>query len=294
MIRSMTGYGQGSVELRGVRFQAEARSVNHRFLDLRLRVPGSFQSLEKEVREAVRGRLHRGRVELSATVIRPDDDTDIRLNDAVLSTVLKAASTLRDDHGLQGELDVATVLRVPGILREPGERVEPDDEDRAGILKAITAAVDALLQDRLREGAHLVEEILARLSGMSTLVDELDRHADRVPGEALVKLKARIEKLAADLAIDESRLAQEAALLADRSDVTEELVRLRSHLGQASRILSNPDGEPVGKRLDFLMQEIHRETNTINSKSSDLEISSRALTLKTEGDKVREQIQNLE
>lgn len=294
MIRSMTGYGQGSVEVRGVRFQAEARSVNHRFLDLRLRLPGSFQSLEKEVREAVRGRLHRGRVELGVAVIRPEDENDVRLNDALLSTLLEAARTLREDHGVQGDLDVATVLRVPGILREPGDRAEPDAEDRAGILKAMIEALEALLEDRLREGANLAEEILSRLSGMSRLVGELDVHADRVPGETLLKLTSRIDKMTAGLVIDEARLAQEAALLADRSDVTEELVRLRSHLGQAARLLSEPDGEPVGKRLDFLMQEIHRETNTINSKSSDLEISTRALALKTEGDKVREQIQNLE
>ena len=294
MIRSMTGYGQASVALRGVRFQAEARSVNHRFLDLRLRLPGSFQSLEKDIRETVRGRLHRGRVELTATMIRPEDDTDVRLNDALLNTLLEAARRLKEDHGIQGELDVASILRVPGILREPGERVEPDAEERAGILKAMIDALDALLADRLREGSHLAEEILSRLSAMSGLVDELEGHADRVPGEALVKLKVRMEKLTAGLMIDEGRLAQEAALLADRSDVTEELVRLKSHIGQASRLLSDPDGEPVGKRLDFLMQEIHRETNTINSKSSDLAISTRALALKTEGDKVREQIQNLE
>ena len=294
MIRSMTGYGQGSVELRGIRFQAEARSVNHRFLDLRLRLPGSFQSLEKDVREAARGRIHRGRVELTGTLIRPEDEVDVRLNDAMLSRLLEAARCLREDHGVPGDLDVATVMRVPGIFREPGEREEPDEEDRAGFLKAMTSALDALLEDRLREGSHLVHEILSRLSAMSVLVDELDGHADRVPGEALVKLTARIDKLAAGLAMDDARLAQEAALLADRSDVTEELVRLKSHLGQASRLLSEPDGEPVGKRLDFLMQEIHRETNTINSKSSDLEISKRALALKTEGDKVREQIQNLE
>jgi len=294
MIRSMTGYGQGSVELRGVRFQAEARSVNHRFLDLRLRLPGSFQSLEKEVRDAVRGRIHRGRVEMTVNVIRPEGETDVQLNDALLSTLLEAARRLREDHGLSGELDVATIMRVPGMLREPGERVEPGSEELAGMLKAMTIAMDALLADRLREGGHLVEEILGRLSGMTGLVDELDQHADRVPGEALVKLTFRIEKMTAGLAMDEARLAQEAALLADRSDVTEELVRLRSHLGQASHLLSEPDGEPVGKRMDFLMQEIHRETNTINSKSSDLAISARALALKTEGDKVREQIQNLE
>ncbi len=294
MIRSMTGYGQGSVEVHGVRFQAEARSVNHRFLDLRLRLPGPFQSLEKAVRQAVRDRINRGRVELTASVIRPEDETDVRLNETLVSTLLEAAHRLREDHGLRGDLDVATVLRLPGILLEPGERSEPDDEDMAGILQAMTAALDALLDDRLREGEQLVEEVLSRLSGMSGLVHELSGHADRVPGEALEKLTARLDKLAAGLVIDDARLAQEAALMADRSDVTEELVRLRSHLGQAARLLSEPDGEPVGKRLDFLMQEIHRETNTINSKSSDLEISTRALALKTEGDKVREQIQNLE
>lgn len=294
MIRSMTGYGQGSVEIGGVRFQADARSVNHRFLDLRLRLPGSYQSLEKEIREAVRARVHRGRVEISAAVIRPEEETHIRLNEALVSALMDAAGSLGRDHDVKGEIRIGDILRVPGILREPGERAEPDEAEREGLLQATTAALDALLEDRLREGRHLVQETLARLAGMGGLVEELAGHADRVPGEALLKLTARIEKLTSGMVVDEGRLAQEAALMADRSDVTEELVRLRSHLGQATSLLSDPDGEPLGKRLDFLMQEIHRETNTINSKSSDLEISTRALALKTEGDKVREQIQNLE
>jgi uncharacterized protein (TIGR00255 family) len=294
MIRSMTGYGQATTEVGPVRFQADARSVNHRFLDLKLRLPGSFQFLEKNVRKLVRDRVHRGRVELAVSAIRQDDETEVRINDHLVTALVEAAGRLQNEYGLEGGLDVATALRTPGILRDPGERTEPDEMERSAILKALTEAVDALLEDRLREGRQLAEEIIRRLKGMNLLVDELSERAALVPEVAREKLVSRIGRLTAGLGMDESRLAQEAVLLADRADVTEELVRLRSHLGQAFRLLSEPDGAPVGKRLDFLMQEIHRETNTINSKSSDLAISTHALALKTEGDKVREQVQNLE
>ena len=295
MIRSMTGYGQGFAEAEAVRFQADARSVNHRFLDLRLRLPAAYQSCEKDARALVRSRIQRGRVELSVSQVRDEKaGRGVMPDEALVRSILESSSEIKNSFGLSGDLDLATVLRIPGVLKEAVAASDPTDADRAALLKAVDLAVQALDKDRTREGQTLRDEMLARLRGMAGTVEEIATRAGRVPEEGRKKLMARLEKLADGIELDPARLAQEATILADRSDVTEEIVRLRSHIAQAIGLLDAPDGDPVGKRLDFLLQEINRETNTINSKSSELGISQRAMVMKTEGEKVREQLQNLE
>jgi len=189
---------------------------------------------------------------------------------------------------------VNTVLSMPDILQKSPQGAEASSEERAAVRRAVEGALDALDAERRREGEALREEILARAGRMRGLVEEVRRLAADLPRGAHGKLLERLEVLLKAVPVDPARVAQEAAFLADRCDVTEELVRLSAHIEQTARLLGEPDEEPVGKRLDFLLQEIHRETNTINSKSQDLEISRQALALKSEAEKIREQIQNLE
>jgi uncharacterized protein (TIGR00255 family) len=295
MIRSMTGYGQGFTEVEGIRFQADARSVNHRFLDLRLRLPPAFQLCEKEARGHVRSDFKRGRVEISVNLVRDESaGRGLTSDETLVRSILEASTELKNRFGLSGELDLATLLRVPGVLKEQVEVAVPGDEEKSALLRSVELAVQALDKDRAREGQTLQTEIHSRLNGMAGTVREISELAGKVPEEGRKKLLARLEKLAEGTELDPVRLAQEATILADRSDVTEEIVRLRSHIAQAAGLLETPDGDPVGKRLDFLLQEINRETNTINSKSSNLAISQLAMVMKTEGEKVREQLQNLE
>lgn len=295
MIRSMTGYGKGSAEIPGLRVTVELRSLNNRFADLKLRLPPELAGEEGALRRALLARIRRGRLELNLSIDRTHgSDPAGSLNREALRAVIDAARAAKEEFGLRGDLDVSAALAAPDVLRRGTATGELDEPAVTAVHTALAGALDALDAERKREGAALVREIVPRLARMLELVGEVRQSAAAQPKFLHDRLRERIESLTAGIGIDPARLAQEAAFLADRGDVTEELVRLDGHLLQARQVLEGKDGEPVGKRLDFLLQEIHRETNTISSKSSDLEIARRALDLKSEAEKVREQIQNLE
>jgi uncharacterized protein (TIGR00255 family) len=296
MIRSMTGYGKGSAEAAGLRATVELRSVNNRFADLKLRVPPDLAAEEADIRRALLARVRRGRVEMSLALERDRAEAaGIDLDRGALERLVAAARAARDEFGVAGELDLRAVLAVPEVLRRAAAPAGLDAAGRAAVRRALDAALDALETERAREGGALRDEIVPRLDRMLALVAAVRDRAAQQPAAVRTRLEERIAALVApSVPVDPARLAQEVAFLADRCDVTEELVRLESHLRQARDLLARPDGDPVGKKLDFLLQEIHRETNTINSKSGDLEISRRALDLKSEAEKVREQVQNLE
>jgi uncharacterized protein (TIGR00255 family) len=294
MIRSMTGYGQGSAELSGLRITVELRAVNNRFADLRFRIPTELASQERGLRRRILERVQRGRVDLSLAVERPGNG-ELRpaINRALLDEVVASRDALRQS-GVPGELDLNTLLSIPGMFKlEPTTAAWGEPELRA-LGRALDAALDALDDDRRREGEAIRHDLMARVAEMERLTAAIRERAAALPGEVRKRLQARVEKLAAGVALDPGRLEQEALLLAERADVTEEVVRLEGHLQQARRLLERSDGEPLGKRIEFLLQEVHRETNTVASKSADLELSRSALALKAEAEKVREQIQNVE
>ncbi|NIM00275.1 MAG: YicC family protein [Acidobacteria bacterium] len=290
----MTGYGQGRQTADDLRVTVELKSVNNRFADVRFRLPVELAGWEARVRRTVLSRVRRGRVELSVRLERDTVAGAPALNRELLAAVLAGARQLRDDHGLEGVPEVSAILSIPGMFRVEAPVIEGDEEQLRVLDACLAAGLDALDADRLREGQALATELLERLATMQALTRAMAERAATVPEALRDRLTARLETLGVDLGLDPARVAQEAALLADRSDVTEELVRLEGHLAQAVELIGEPDGQPVGKRLDFLLQEIHRETNTVNSKSSDLELTRTALAMKAEAEKVREQVQNLE
>ena len=291
----MTGYGQGTSETDGLKVTIELRSVNNRFADLKLRLPDELIRLEPELRRKVLGTVRRGRVDVDLRLERSRGaDAPVVLDRSVVEAAFAAQKELRDTYGVRGEWDLATLMRVPGILGGAERRAELDDGGRAAVEAALEAALAALDAERRREGEVLQTDLLARIARMEDLVASIRERVALTPAAMQKRILDRVAQLAAQVPLDPARVAQEAAFLADRADVTEELVRLAGHLGQARTLLADGGDEPVGKRLDFLLQEINRETNTIASKSADLEISQRAVDLKSESEKVREQIQNLE
>lgn len=295
MIRSMTGFGQGSTELQGLRLTVEMRSVNNRFSDLRFRMPSALSAWEAELRRRILAKVRRGRVEIAVGVEHPDGlEARPTLNRKLLDEVVASTRVLSDECGIHGELDLATVIGLQGMLKMEAPEVTWGDDERDALFAAFDQALGALDADRQREGEALKQEMLRRLSAMTTLTGETRERAAAVPDQLKERLLQRLEKLGGELEIDPARLAQEATYLADRADVTEEIVRLEGHLKQARALLESPDGKPLGKRMDFLLQEIHREINTICSKSTDLELTRGALALKAETEKIREQIQNVE
>ncbi len=294
MIRSMTGYGHGSAEAPGFRARAEVRCVNNRFADLRLRLPAELLPREAELRARVLARVRRGRIEMDVRIEGDRASSPLVLNRPLARAVLEAARALREELGAKGEAAVSDLLQVPGmLLASPGESGLGEKEIGA-VERAVDAALLALDAERRREGEVLRADLVARARTMEALVAEIAERAAGVPAAARRKLTERLRVLTEGAALDPGRLEQEAAFLADRADVTEELVRLRGHLAQTAALLEAGDGEPVGKRLDFLLQEVHREANTIHAKSADVEVSRLVLALKAEAEKVREQVQNVE
>jgi uncharacterized protein (TIGR00255 family) len=291
----MTGYGQGQREVGDLRVTVELKTVNNRFADVRFRLPAELAEWESMVRRNVLSRVKRGRVELSVRLERAGSTAGApMLNRDLVEAALAGARRLRDEYGIEGDIDLSRLLALPGLFRSEGPLFEVD-EALLGILgDCLDAGLDALDADRTREGSALAVEMIERLDKMQGLAATMVEQAAAMPGTVRDRLIARLNALGGEVALDPTRVAQEAAVLADRCDVTEELVRLRGHLAQARAVLEKPDGQPLGKRLDFLLQEIHRETNTVSSKSSDLELTRTALSMKAEGEKVREQVQNLE
>ena len=297
MIRSMTGFGRASFRMEGQAFDIEVRSVNHRFLDARVRLPKLMVALDADVRERIQRRFARGKVDITisasqaGTALAPRLEVDLE----AATQYARAAARLRETEGLSGSLDVGTVLGLPGVARFVEPELPAEEVQRALGL-AVDAALDALDAMRVAEGDALERDLLSRLDRVSVLADELEQRVDSVQEAARARLRKRAEQLAHETGLfDEARLHQEIVIAADRMDVTEEIVRLCSHVVQFRDIVaSGGAGTPVGRRLDFLLQELGREANTIGSKGSDAPIAHTVVELKTEIERIREQVQNVE
>jgi len=288
VIRSMTGFGRASFCVAGRTFDVEVRSVNHRFLDARARLPKPLVAHEAEVRARIQQRIARGKVDLAVAPSQgsaaPPQRLEIDLEAA--TQYARAAAHLRETEGLAGSLDVGTALGLPGIARFVEPEL-PQEEMQRALVGAVDAALDA----------HGVQrDLSARLDRVSALADDLEQRQGVVREAARERLRKRAEQLAQETGLfDSARLHQEIVIAADRMDVTEEIVRLRSHVDQSrATVASGGPGSPVGRRLDFLLQEFGREVNTIGSKGSDAPIAHTVVELKTEVERIREQVQNVE
>jgi uncharacterized protein (TIGR00255 family) len=292
----MTGFGRAGFEVGELAFEVELRTVNHRYLDARVKLPRLLAGFEGDVRARLQARLGRGKVDLSVTspagaVPAPRLEIDLE----AARQYLRAVRELGDREGVGGEMGVAQLLGLPGVARF----VEPElDAEclREGLERAVEAALDAADAMRAREGAALERDLRARLLRVEELVIDVESRSDAVQRGVRERLRRRAEQLRQEAGmLDEARLHQEIVLAADRLDVSEELVRLRSHVEQFRRILDEAGpGKPVGRRLDFLLQEFGREANTIGSKASDAPVAHWIVELKTEIERLREQVQNLE
>jgi len=296
MIQSMTGFGRASVACAGVAFDIEMRSVNHRYLDLRIRLPRWLAGLESEVRTRVGERFSRGKVDLNVVV--PEGGAGgsrLEVDTGAARSYLEAARALAESDGVEGVLDVASLLGLPGVARVLDPQ-PPEDELRREFASALAAALDDAAAMRATEGAALERELRARLESVVALTDAIEARSGTVQESVRERLRKRATSLREETGIlDEARLHQEIVFHADRLDITEELVRLRGHIAHFREILDEAGpGRPAGRRLDFLMQEFGREANTIGSKGSDAPIAHLVVELKTELERLREQVQNVE
>lgn len=291
MIRSMTGYGQAEGTVGALRVTVDVRTVNHRFFSPSIKLPSAFGRWETEVREAMRLKVARGHVTLTARAERLAD-APVAIDHDRFAAAASQLKALVEANGLSGGVDLASVLRMPDVMSAPRE------EDLSGTVAELVAivesALDALQRARAEEGERLAVILRQRLGVIS---GALERIGARAPERIVAhrdRLREAVRELADGITVDEVRLAQEIALLADRMDVAEELDRFHSHIVAFRSALDESGGEPVGKRLGFLLQEMLREANTTGSKAADAPILHEVVGLKEELERIREQVENLE
>ena len=291
-MKSMTGYGRAKQELHGRTITAELRAVNHRYLDCTVKAPRQYGFLDDAVKKATAARIARGKVEVYIGVeTQEGGDIAVTVNHALAEHYLAALHELADKYGLRDDVSVMSLAKLPDVLGS--ERVEQDaDEMTRDVLTVFTEACDSFDEMRAREGVKLAEDVRNRASEIERMVGEVEKRSPERVREYREKLLARMQEVLADTSIDETRIVTEAAIYADKTAVDEETVRLRSHLQQLDGMLN--EAKPIGRKLDFLVQEMNREANTIGSKANDVSMAQTVVNIKSEIEKIREQIQNIE
>jgi len=289
----MTGFGRGSAANEKANAAVELKTVNNRFLDVNLKLPSDLQHLENALKRTITARLNRGRVDVSLQIERTED-VSYEVNRGLISGFLNAMSEIKEEFGLAGEPDVNVIARIPNIIS--AKRADTSAELESAVQAALDLSLDDLEKMRSTEGDLLAAELEARLAGIEDRLVPIEAAAAEVADEFAERLKRRIdtilEKLGTAAEPDPARLAQEVAYLADRVDISEEITRLKAHISHFRQIMS--EEKDVGKRLDFLTQELNREANTITSKTNNLSVKENALAIKSEIEKIREQVQNVE
>ena len=288
----MTGYGRGEAEKQGRLFSVEVRCVNNRYLDAKIKVPRDYSVLEDPIRKMISAFHNRGRVDLSLSVTGDFSDlVDVRINREVAVAYQKSLMGLADLLGIEADLSLSQFAQLPDVLvRE--QHAENIDELLPAVNTAVHDALKSCEQMRAREAAALGEDLRLRLASFASVLDEVEKRVPILIEQRECSLQERLQKLLGSVELDPLRIAQEVAVLADKTDVTEELVRLRSHIVQFEQMLQ--DTGAVGRKLDFLIQEFLREVNTMASKINDADIAHMMVALKSELEKMREQVQNIE
>ncbi len=293
MIRSMTGFGAAEGPVGSTRVSVELRSVNHRFFNPSLKLPTALAQWEGEVREALRQRIARGHLTVFARLERAEDQGPT-VDEARFARYAAELTRLQQAHGLSGAVDVATVMRMPDVLKVVREDETVQEGTAAELLAVVDQAATALQVMREQEGARLAAVIGGRLTLIEQAVARIAARAPERMEAQQARLRQNVEKLAGGIAVDPQRLAMEIVILADKLDVGEELDRFASHIAAFRETLQAKDAEPVGKRLGFLLQEMLREANTTGSKANDAPMLQDVVAIKEELERIREQVENLE
>ncbi|MBQ3133445.1 MAG: YicC family protein [Clostridia bacterium] len=297
MIKSMTGFGRHQATVNGLEIQVEIRSVNHRYFEFSARVPHAYGYLDGKLKAFLQEKIARGKVDIGVWITATDTDgCEVTVNRSLAKAYYRALTEVREvlaeeDPTLRGELSVLSVAKMPDVMTLHAAQL---DEELVwnSVREVAEIAVDRFLTMRETEGARLREDVLSRADTILEYVSFVEERAPQTVKERMEKIENRMRELLDGVAVDESRLLTEAGLLADRLAVDEETVRLRSHIAQLKQMVCSD--EAIGRKLDFLVQEINRETNTIASKSQDVDLAKTAVNMKSEIEKIREQIQNIE
>ena len=291
MIKSMTGYGKSNLSINSREYQVEIKTVNHKYIDTNIRMPRTISYLEEDIRKLITSKLKRGKVDISITFENySKDGNDIRINTELAKVYISNLRKLAEEENLSSNIEVTEITKLPDVLTIKSNLDEKQIKEE--ILQVVNDAINQLIDMRKNEGKRISEDILAKISQVEEKKDEIFTLSTGLIEEYVVKLEARIKEILRTEELDKSRLMQEVVIYADKCSVEEEITRLKSHIGQLRSLIDSD--EPSGKKMDFLIQEMNRETNTIGSKANNLEITNGVIDIKTELENIREQIQNIE
>ncbi len=292
MIKSMTGFGRSEVSEGARKFTVEMKTVNHRYLDVTVKMPKKLNMFESAIRNELKNHIQRGKVDIFISYEdTSENNVMIKYNRDIAAEYMKYLNAMAEEFGLDNDVRVSTLSRYPEVLSM--EEQNPDEEEIWNLLqKAVATAAEGLAESRVREGENLKADLLAKLDDMQKNVEFIAERSPQIIAEYRQKLSDKVHELLAGVAVDENRIATEVTIFADKICVDEEMVRLRSHIETVRKALT--DGGSIGRKLDFLAQEMNREANTILSKANDLTVSDCGIELKTTIEKIREQIQNIE
>ena len=292
MIKSMTGFGRCEITEGQRKFTVELKGVNHRYLDVNIRMPKNLSFFESSIRNLLKQYVQRGKVDIYITYEdTSENQVSLKYNVKLAEAYLAYGRQMQEMFGLENDIRVSTLSRYPEVLTME-EQAADEEELWAGLEKALKGAFTQFVETRTAEGENLKNDILTKLDEMLALVDYIETRSPEIVAEYRTKLENKVRELLCDTQMDESRIAAEVVIFADKICTDEETVRLKSHIGHMKSTLDEKEG--VGRKLDFIAQEMNREANTILSKANDLEVSNHAIDLKTGIEKVREQIQNIE
>ena len=291
MIKSMTGYGKSNMSKNLREYQVEIKSVNHRYLDVSVKMPRSLSYLEEEIKKAVSSKLTRGKVDVFITFNNNSlEGRDIKINTEIARMYIKELRDLAESEGIVADIPVTEISKLPDVLTIQNN--QDDETIKNELLEVSSKAIDNLVEMRKVEGEKIAQDLLVRIQDIEEKVKKISSLSTGLIEEYVVKLNTRIKELLQDQEIDESRLAQEVVIYADKCSIEEEVTRLNSHIYQFRELLNS--NEAMGKKLDFMIQEMNRETNTIGSKANNLEITNEVINMKTQLENIREQVQNIE
>ena len=291
MIKSMTGYGKSSLSINSREYQVEIKTVNHKYIDVNIKMPRIISYLEEDVRKLVVSRIKRGKVDIQISFENySKDGNEVKINTELAQIYIQSLRELAEAENLSSNIEVTEITKLPDVLTIKSNLDE--DETKEELLQVANEAIDKLIQMRKVEGEKISKDILDKIARIEQKNEEIFSLSTGLIEEYVVKLEARVKELLKTEELDKSRLMQEVVIYADKCSVEEEVTRLRSHIYQL-RYLINSE-EPIGKKMDFLIQEMNRETNTIGSKANNLEITNIVVDIKTILEDIREQIQNIE
>ena len=293
MIRSMTGYGKQSLNVDGREYQIEIKSVNHRYLDINIKMPKTISYLEEAVKKEISEKIKRGKVDVFITYENNSKKgRNITINKELAKLYIEQLKELAEEEKISSNIEVMEIAKFPDILIIKAD--EEDEKIKQEIIQVTTEATNKIVEMKAIEGEKIAQDLLQRISKIENKIMEISSKSTGLIEEYVVKLEKRIQEILKTEEIDKSRIAQEVVIYADKCSIQEEITRLKSHIYQFRNLITNNQNETIGKKLDFIIQEMNRETNTIGSKANNLEITNGVIDIKTEIENIREQIQNIE